>query len=207
MIRNYSPAFNKEAPDITLTGRGFVFDPDQRSEHRLADGSLWIFDSAADTSGFASLPAGSVMLSRQALHYRTPSRVKSFYLGNISVQNEKVTLAPAQVRAALDRYTPAALWLLGALVIVLLCAAILVLSLLMAGLGAIIDGFSNGPFDYSRLYHRALLILSLGFGAMVVLRPLGLRPLPLIFCYFVVLTGYYAGSVVRSIQKARNELI
>ena len=188
----YRSALREPMPDITFLKRGIRLVGELPVVIHLRDSVDVIFDQQADSLQLLSRKKGSILIRDDYLFYRTESGVRTFALESITIDSVR-TMSPDQLRRKVDKYYIPAVTAIYVATIVMSLLAILLINLFGAGIGVIVDAFTEGPFSYRQMLNVAGFLLFLWIALLAGLHaflPIG-RYLAVLF-----LAGYFVSVAV-----------
>ena len=160
----YRAAVTADMPSFRIDEAGIEFIGHKPYEKILLNGIIFRIDSQMDSVLFETFPHKSIWLTDDNLYFRNKNGTTNIPLGNIkSDRIEKYS--GSQINLRLDKsfnsiFTIIILVILGATLILML-----LLALLGAGFGSIVDAFAEGPFRYRHMLNIASIFQ---FGWVVV---------------------------------------
>ena len=145
-----------------------------------------------------TLPAYSLCIARDTIMFKIKDRVKTIAVSEIEINSNKgkMVLNPVKIGLFLERFSAGFIFLSGILLFLLLLFVLSLIVLFAAGIGIMIDAFSNGPYSFQSLFAgAAVLMMALtviwiifGFSSFAQLRTS-------LIIYFAVFWGLVYGVI------------
>jgi hypothetical protein len=160
----YRAAITDDMPNVRFDESGIEFIGHKPYEKTLVNGIKFRIDSQMDSALFDTFPQKSIWITDDNFYYRNKNGSIDIPLNNI--KSDKIeNFNGAEIKLRLDKsfnniFTIATLVILGVTLIVML-----LLALLGAGFGSIVDAFAEGPFGYRHMLNIASIFQ---FGWIVV---------------------------------------
>ena len=201
-VDTYREAISEDMPSIRFADDGIDFLGILPYTKELRNGVIVHIDNDIDTVLFKSFPEKSIWLSEDTLFYRRHSDITKISLKSIHSDPPEVYTG-AEIKLKVEKsfdmlFTVGLLILLGLTFLVLL-----LLTLLGAGMGSIVDAFSEGPYNYKHMLKIASFFQFVWLLVAVVGYFLGITHigaiLPILVFYLLSIMGFVYYLVHRDV--------
>ncbi len=181
------PVFNEKTPVIVLKNGSLEFDGQIPFRIALENNIRIVFDETADDSVLADARPYSIFIATDSILFKSKKEIKRIPIEDIEIEKESVRISPVKVGRFLHKFSPLIIAAVGASFFLTLVLIFYLIALAAAGVGIMVDAFSNGPYSFGHLLNSSSLLLFLfsviwvlfGFATIWQLRTL-------IIAYFLI---------------------
>jgi len=156
-----APVFDEQTPVVILESGSLQFDKPIPYEIELDNGVRIFFQNSADSTQLSTLPAYSLCIARDTIMFKIKDRVKTIAVSEIEINSDKgkMVLNPVKIGLFLERFSAGFIFLSGILLFLLFLLVLSLIALFAAGIGIMIDAFSNGPYSFQSLFAGAAVLM------------------------------------------------
>ena len=201
----YREAITDEMPNVRFDESGIEFIGHKPYEKTLENGIIFRIDDETDYTLFETFPHKSLLITDDNLLYRTKNGKVDVPLSNIKSDRIE-NFTGAEIRMRLDKsfnniFTMITLVILGVTLLLML-----LLALLGAGFGSIVDAFTEGPFRYRHMLNIASIFQFVWIVVTICIFYVGVSNLKIFFLmilfYLLSIMGFVYYMIRREGAKA-----
>ena len=200
----YREAVSEDMPSIELSEEGIIFVGNLPYTKVLRNGIIFTIDNGVDTVKLKSFPQKSIWLSNHTFLYRKTSKIVHVPLDSINIEMSG-SYTGQDIEHKVDKFFGP---IFTIILIFLFAATLLFIFLLIlvgAGMGSIVDTFSNGPYGYKQLLKIASLVQLIWIIIAFVCHDLGCASMRSIFPFLLLYIFTIMGVVYFLVRKNSKE--
>jgi len=160
-VKLYSQAFVEPFPEMMISSGKIEFLGPVPVKLTIDNSIQIICDPLPDEDYFATCPRNSVLISENFIWFKTNNGIKKYNLSEIKITDNPIKLSPSEVRSFLVKYAKLILQILSIVVFILIYFLQLLIVILGAGIGFMIDAFENGKFNFTQLINTASIFFTI----------------------------------------------
>lgn len=193
LIDLYEPVLDEKLPIVQFYDGRIDIEGELPHKVTLENGAYVLFDSIYNDSLFKDLPATSLFISERDIRIKTKAEIVRLSLDKIILEDkgESMVLEPLRLREKIQRYRNLAIIIIDAALFFLIAMSLTGIALLAAGIGFMIDAFTQGAFTFGELLNFAsftllffiFLWIIFGSNSMTVLKIF-------VIFYFAIMTAF-----------------
>ena len=155
------PVFDEKTPVVILQSGSIEFDRPVPYHLTLENGVEIFFDETADDSVFAGTRPYSLFIAKDQILFKTKKEIKKIAVDDIEIEKEPFEVNPVRAGRFLHKFFPLIFAVAVLLSFLALFLIFYLIAAIAAGMGIMIDAFSNGPYSFGALLNGSSLLLLL----------------------------------------------
>jgi hypothetical protein len=192
-VELYREAISENVPSIKISEDGLEFLGTFPYTKVLKNSIVVTIDNKIDTVKFKTFPAKSIWLNNDTLLYRGKSILKIIPLNDIKGDSTTV-ITGQQINQKVDKFFYIAFNVAKILLFFSTLLIVFLLVLFGAGMGSVVDAFSDGPFKYKDMLTIASWLQFMWIGVAIGGKYFGVLSMsaiiPFLIIYILTIMAY-----------------
>ncbi len=187
----YEPALNETTPTIVLKNGYIEFKGQIPQQITLADGVIIFFDKVVNDSLLQAAPVRSVFIAEYEMQIKTKQNIQTITFDNIKSDDDDVILEPLKVREKLLRYRTKIFVVISIVSVFFVTLFVFLLVFFAAGVGLMVDTFSNGPHTFKQMLNLSAPLLLVFILIGIIFQLVTFSDIKLMILLYILFTGVF----------------
>ncbi len=185
----YEPALNETTPTIHIKDGHIELLGHIPQRITLANGAIIFFDDTVNDSLFDAAPFRSVFIAEHEMRIRNKTRIDTVSFESVTVDDDGTILHPLEIREKLFQYRNKVFAVIAIISVVGVALLVYIMVNFAAGIGIMVDAFSNGPHSFKQMLNLSSILL-LSFTIVgIIFQINSFRTIKILIILYLALTG------------------
>lgn len=193
LIDMYEAVLNEQLPILRLYDGRIDMEGKLPQKIILENGTYVVFDTTYNDSLFRDLPANSLFISERDIRIKIKAEILTWSLDKIRIgeKDEPLLLEPSKMREKIQKYRNLTLIIIGVAIFFIVAMSLISITFFAAGIGFMIDAFTQGAFSFGELLNLAAFILLFVIFLWIIFGSNSITTFKIfIIFYFAIMTAF-----------------